>query len=85
MMTDKSKTKLLKMVCKRAELMRAPFRDSSWTSNITQTDKKKPLLLNKTEEKYGSNVTESNVEKTCSSVHKVCNSEKYNLHLRIFF
>jgi hypothetical protein len=53
-MTPKSKTKLLKIVCKRAELMHAPFRDaSSWTSKINQTNKKS-LSVNKTGERFWS-------------------------------
>ena len=84
-MTGKSKTALLKIVCKRTELMRAPYRGSSWTkSKISQTDKKKKmkklLFVNKTEEKYQSNVTKSNVEKTGSSIQKVSIVKKYILH-----
>jgi hypothetical protein len=48
-MTRQSKTKLLKIVCKQAELMRAPYRGSSSASNkIIQTDKKS-LRLNQTQ------------------------------------
>ena len=83
-MTGKSKPKLLKIVCKRAELMRAPYRDSAWTtSKISQTNKKKLLFVNKTEEKYRSNVAKLNFEKKCSSIQKVCIIQKYILHLRI--
>jgi hypothetical protein len=46
-MTGKAKTKLLKIVCKRAELMRAPYRASSWTCKTSRTDKKS-LSVNKT-------------------------------------
>ncbi len=52
-MTGKAKTKLLKIVCKRAELMRAPYRGSSWTSKISRTDKK-ALSVNKTGETFRS-------------------------------
>jgi hypothetical protein len=52
-MTDKSKTKLLKIVCENAELMRAPFRHSPWPSKINHTVKK-PLSVNKTGEKFRS-------------------------------
>jgi hypothetical protein len=83
-MTGKSKPKLLKIVCKRAQLMRTPYRDSSWTTNqISQTNKKKSLFVNKTEEKYRSNVVKLNFEKKCSSIQKVCIIQKFILHLRI--
>jgi hypothetical protein len=52
-MTRQSKTKLIKLVCKRAELMRAPFRGSSSTNKISQTDKKSSFR-NQTEEKLRS-------------------------------
>lgn len=87
-MTGKSKPPLLKIVCKRAALMRAPFRGSSCTAiKISQTDKKKRKLLsvNKTEEKYKSNVAKSNIEKKGLSVQKVSIIKKYILHLRILF
>jgi hypothetical protein len=71
-MTGKSKPKLLKIICKRAELMRAPYRGSSWTtSKISQTNKKS-LIVNKTEDKYRSKVAKLNFKKKCSSIQKVC-------------
>ena len=82
---EKSQTKLLKMVCKRAGLMRAPFHGSSWPSKISQTHKKKSLSVQTTDEKHRSNVVKSNAKKICSSVQKVCNIETYILYLRILF
>jgi hypothetical protein len=43
-MTSKSQTKLLKLVCKRAELLRAPYRVSSWATKISQKDKKSSII-----------------------------------------
>jgi hypothetical protein len=62
-MVSKSQSKLLKMVCKHAESMRAPFRDSSWTSKNGETNKKKSVVVNKTKEKNRSNVAKVNVKK----------------------
>ncbi|CAF3196059.1 unnamed protein product [Rotaria sp. Silwood2] len=39
-MSGTMQTKLFKTVCKRAGLMRAPYRQSSWTNNISPTKKK---------------------------------------------
>jgi hypothetical protein len=69
-MTDNSNSKLLRIVCKRAELMRAPYRVSSWTNKISQIDKnkkkqnKKLLFAIKSE-------TKLNDKKICSSIQKV--------------
>jgi len=90
-MTGKSQPKLFKMVCKRAGLMRAPYRGSPWpTSQINKTDKKnknknKPLLVNETQEKHQSNVAELNVEQTCSSIEKVSIIKKHILYPGILF
>ncbi len=70
-MTRQSKTKMLKMVCKSAQLMRDRFRDSSWTSKTSQLDKK-PLVTNKTGKKFRSKVAKLSVGKTWSSIRKVC-------------
>jgi hypothetical protein len=74
-MVGKSQPKLLKMVCKQAEIMRAPFRGSLLTNKISQIHKKKPLVVNKTKEKNLSNVAKLNVKKKhnehiCPSTHK---------------
>ncbi len=81
-MSRKLKSKLLKIVCKRSELMRAPFRGSSWTCKTSQTDKKS-LFANKTGEKFRSKVAKLSVGNTWSLIQKVCIIEKYILHLRI--
>jgi len=84
-MTRKSKkTKLLKMVCQRSELMRAPFHGSSWTSKISQTDKKSSFV-NKTGEKFRSKVAKLSVGNTWSSIQKVCISEKHIFYICEFF
>ncbi len=70
-MPRKIKTKLLKMVCKHSELMRAPFHGSSWTSKTGQTDKKS-LFANKTGEKFRSKVAKLSIGNTWSSIQKVC-------------
>jgi len=70
-MTRQSKTKLLKMVCKNAQLMRDRFRDASWTSKTSQSDTK-PLIINKTGEKFRSKIAKLSVGKTWSSIQKVC-------------
>ncbi len=74
-MSRKLKTKLLKMVCKRSELMRAPFRGSSWTNKNNQIDKKS-LFTNKTGEKFRSKVAKLSVAKSWSSIQEVCIIEK---------
>ncbi|CAF1689928.1 unnamed protein product [Rotaria sp. Silwood1] len=68
-MNRQVKTKLLKTVCKQAELMRASFHGSSWTNKISETDKKL-LFVNKTGEKFRSKVTKLSVGKTWSSIQK---------------
>jgi hypothetical protein len=80
-MTRKLKTKLLKNVCKQAELMRAPFRGSSCPDKIDQTDKS--LFVKKTGEKFRSKVAKLSVGKTWSSIQKVCVIENCMLHLTI--
>ena len=82
-MTNKTQPKLLKTVCKRAELMRAPFNSSSWPIKITQTNNKKSLSLKKTEQKYRSNLVKLNVEIYSSAIEKVCIFERYILHIRL--
>ncbi len=82
-MSHKLKTKLLKMVCKRSELMRAPFRGSSWTSKTNQIDKS--LFVNKTGEKFRSKVAKLSVAKSWSSIQEVCIIQKSILNLRISF
>jgi hypothetical protein len=74
-MVGKSQPKLFKMVCKQAELMRAPFHGSLWPNKISQINKKKSVVVNKTEEKNRSNVAKLNVKKKhnehiCPSTHK---------------
>ncbi len=48
-MLNKSQTKLMKLVTKRAAVMREPFRNSAWTNQISHT-KKKPLAVNKSKQ-----------------------------------
>jgi len=48
-MVNKSQTKLMKLVTKRAAAMREPFRNSAWTNQISHT-KKKPLVVNKSKQ-----------------------------------
>ncbi len=75
-MTRQLKTKLLKAVCKRSELMRAPFRGSSWMNKLSETDKKS-LPVSKTGEKFRSKLAKLSVGKSWSSIQKVCVVEKY--------
>ncbi|CAF3192687.1 unnamed protein product [Rotaria socialis] len=82
-MTRRFKTKLLKIVIKRSELMHDRFRGSSWTSKISQTDKKS-LFANKTGEKFRSKLLKISVAKTWPSIQKVCIIEKDVLRPRIF-
>jgi len=74
-MACNKKTKLLKMVCKQAQLMRDPFRNSSSISKAAQLNKK-PLSLNKTGEKFRSKLVALSLEKTWSLVQKVCIDKK---------
>jgi hypothetical protein len=82
-MTRKVQSKLLKLVCKRAELMRTPYRGaavagSSWTSKTSQTNKKS-LSVNKTEENFQfikSNTTK-NGEKVVSNSEGMCYRKIY--------
>ncbi|CAF3677451.1 unnamed protein product [Rotaria sp. Silwood1] len=64
-MSVKQQTQLLKNVCKRAELMRAPYRQSSWTNNTQQTKKKSPLASN-SRVNFKSKPINSHVRKTSS-------------------
>ncbi len=85
-MTGKEKTKLLKIVCKRTELMRAPFRVSPWPTsyiNKKKNKKNKLLLVNPTQEQQQSTMVKSNIEKACSSIQKVSIMKKNILYLRI--
>ena len=69
-MPPPSQTKLMKLVCKRAGLARAPFRDSSW-SKKSDSIEKKPLPLNKTGEKFRSKLTKLSVAKSWSLIKQV--------------
>jgi hypothetical protein len=80
-MTPKSKSKLLKIVLKRAELMRAPFRDPSWKSQINQTNTK-PSFTNKVGRKFRSKLAKLSMGKTWTEIQKVCIIKKI-LYLRI--
>ncbi|CAF3677297.1 unnamed protein product [Rotaria sp. Silwood1] len=64
-MSGKQQTQLLKNVCKRAELMRAPYRQSSWT-NETQQTKKKSSLPGNQRVNFQSKSIDSHVRKTSS-------------------
>ncbi|CAF2114287.1 unnamed protein product [Rotaria magnacalcarata] len=68
-MTRRLKTKLLKIVIKRSELMHDRFRGSSWTNKISQTDKKS-LFVNKTGEKFRSKLLKLSIAKTWPSIQK---------------
>ena len=89
-------TKLIKMVCQRAHLMRVPFRQSPWTSHPstriekkkTTTTKKQSVSVKKTSEQLrslkGSEIQfhkNEVVQSASMSTHK-----KYIQHLlKIFF
>ncbi|CAF3778285.1 unnamed protein product [Rotaria sp. Silwood1] len=55
-------TKLIKMICKRAALMRAPYRQSSWTNNTSPT-KQKLSSQSKTKSSVRTKSIESNNNK----------------------
>ena len=74
-MPRKIQTKLLKMVCKRSQLMREPFRNSSWTNKTTQSDKK-PLIMNKVGEKFRLKLSKLSLGKTWSSIQEVYINKK---------
>ncbi|CAF1237177.1 unnamed protein product [Rotaria sp. Silwood1] len=69
-MSGKQQTQLLKNVCKRAELMRAPYRQSSWT-NETQQTKKKSSLPGNQRVNFQSKSIDSHVRKTSSLGEKL--------------
>jgi hypothetical protein len=69
-MPRKLQTKLLKLVLKRSELMRAPFRGSSWEKKTNQIDNKS--VGNKSGARFRSKVEKLSVEKTWSAIEKVC-------------
>ncbi len=69
-MTRKLKTKLLKLVCKRSEVMRQPFRNSSWSNKMNQSDNK-PLVSKKPGDNFWSKITNLSVGKTRSAIQKV--------------
>ena len=48
-MVNKSQTKLMQLVAKRAAAMREPFRNSPWTDQMSHTNKK-PLVVNKSKQ-----------------------------------
>lgn len=74
-MTPPLKTKLLKAVCRRSELMRSTFRDPL---QIKKTDTKdlKPSPINKTGERFRLKVTALSVDKSWPLIRKVCQSLK---------
>ncbi len=69
-MSGNSKTKLLKAVCKSAELMHARFHGSSW-SNKTNEAHKKSAFVNKIGERFRSKLTKLSVTTEWSSIQKV--------------
>lgn len=69
-MTPPPQTKLMKLVCKRAGLSRAPFRDSSWSKKSDSTEKKS-LPLNKTGERFRSKITKLSVAKSWPLIKQV--------------
>ncbi len=74
-MSRKSETKLFKLVCKQSALMRAPFRNSSWTNKTADSDKK-TSIINKPGEKFRLKVAKLSIGKTWSEIKKVSLREK---------
>lgn len=66
-MSRKLRTKLLKLVCKRAELTRARFGNSSRVTNKN----KKFVCINQTGDKFRSKVSQLSVGSKWSSIRKV--------------
>jgi hypothetical protein len=79
-MNRKLKTKLFKLVCKRSELMREPFRNSSWSNKKTQSDKK-ALIVNKSGERFRSKIAKLSLGKTWSAIQKVCCRKRNEFYL----
>ena len=69
-MSQKMKTKQMKNVCRQAELMRLPFRNSSWTSKVTETEKK-PLLTKKVGDRFRSKVSKLSVAQSWPLIKQV--------------
>ncbi|CAF1391404.1 unnamed protein product [Rotaria sordida] len=68
-MARQTKTKLLKLVCKQAELTLARFRGSSSTNKTNQTDKNLSFI-NKTGERFRKKLAQLSVGTTLSSIKK---------------
>ena len=68
---NKVKTKLLKSVLKRTELMHAHYRSSSWTIKMNETEKKSSFV-NKTKTNFRSQVIFSRAPQIRPSAKKVC-------------
>ena len=69
-MNVKPKTKLMKLVCQRAQTMRSAYRDPSQAKKIDATDRK-PLPVSKIGERFRSKITELSVEKSWPLIRKV--------------
>ncbi|CAF1492707.1 unnamed protein product, partial [Rotaria sordida] len=68
-MVRPTKTKLLKSICKQAELTHARFRGSSSTNKINQTDKNLSFII-KTGEKFRKKLAQLSVGTRLSSIKK---------------
>jgi hypothetical protein len=84
-MARKTQTKLLKMVCKRAEAMRVPYRYSPWTSQCNQTNKTS-LSTNNTNKKIQSIKSntvkcQKNMTKNSQGIYKRTIQSKLNYFL----
>ncbi|CAF1420463.1 unnamed protein product [Rotaria sordida] len=83
-MVGKEQTKLLKTVCKHAAIMRAPYCQSSWTSNSNKTTKKSSIE-NTTGKKFSSKVINLGTSKVHSDVAIKLNNIIKNLQDQLFF
>ncbi|CAF4309918.1 unnamed protein product [Rotaria sp. Silwood2] len=59
-MSGTMETKLFKTVCKRAALMRAPYAQSSWTTNTSPIKKKKSTARCKKSISVANNTNKNN-------------------------
>jgi len=77
-MSGQSQSMLFKLVCKRAMLMREPYRNSHWTTNQTSKTNKKESSVHKMKQKSESiNKMKKVVRQTSSSIEKVCMIGEY--------
>jgi hypothetical protein len=83
-MTDKIQSKLMKLVCKQAALMREPYRNPPLTTHQINNVHKKGINVKKLNQTSKcNNKIKKMTQKTSSPIEKVRTIEQYNfLHVK---